>query len=508
MNGESATRIILTAHWRAARNGLRQETRQRVVWGIVFVVGLLVAIWSARSLAQHVAGWQAKGPGVLRQHLWLLCARAWTGFAMLAALSTLRLGFGEDEAALLLTLPLQPASRFRALLALLLAEGLGAPTVAFGVVMAATLGSLGWAALPWLVLSLAGSAAVACAAFVGTTLALCALAASGAPVLRAAQLAGMALAVAWAVVLAGWLPLAPPLPAPGLAAAVLVLGLAAVAGPPAAPCGRLYVAAYHTLQTRSGRVTPRTPPGVGWVAQWLVRWRSITGATMVKELLTQSRNPFNWARAIAVFAYLLLFPWVASYLAHTSPAHLTRTQLMVAYLSLVALVSLIDTAPSPFGGEGNRLILYLTTPLDFAALLRARLLAILVPLLLEGLALSLVLGWWLRVDPTALALVVLFVALITAGTTTLLVYGSIWDADLSLAIEGPAAALLHEQVPGTPRRIQLIGLCLLLLAALLLIAWKLPSPAALPLLALVDAVVLALTGQLGRMHLRALLCRE
>jgi len=219
----------------------------------------------------------------------------------------------------------------------------------------------------------------------------------------------------------------------------------------------------------------------------------------VKELLNQSRNPFNWARAIVLAVYVLPFPWIYSRIVSY---RFPETVAIAGYVSGLTFLTLVDASPSPTGSEGNRLTLYLTAPTDLPGILRAKLAVFLTPLLAEGLLLSLALGLWLQVSPGDLLYVVMLVALIIVVPTTVLIWGSAWDEDLNLPVEGGMAALIHEQIPATPRRIWLINLGILLFAAMLLLAWKLPAPLALPALALLDAAVMTGAWQFGRRYIQ------
>jgi hypothetical protein len=485
----SATRIILAAHVRSARSALRHDMRMRIVWLIILVAGIAGGMLSARQLA-----------GALAAQLWLLFVRAWVGIGILAVLSTLRDGLSGDEALLLLTLPILPATRFRALCARILVEQLGIWLLLLAGVLGAT---LGWEGLIWLILGLAGMAAAAMCSIIGTLLIVRYAVPHSNMLRRSATIGGIGLGLGLFAALAGWIAVPPSiLPAPGLASALCVLLLIIVTGPLAGQCGRLYVAAFHALQGYAGQRRTITPPGVAALCRSLARYRNIAGAMAVKEVLNQSRNPFNWARGIAVALYLLLFPWVSGrVMAYGMPA----TLVMTGYVAALTLLTLIDAAPSPLGSEGNRLTLYLSAPCDLAGILRAKLAVFLAPLLLEGLVLSLALGLWLRLPIGKLLFAVIVVALMIVGTTALLTWGSAWDEDLNLPVEGPMVALLHEQVPTTPRRIWLINLSILMLAGALLLICKLPALLALPALALLDAAVLAGTWRFSRRYLHRLL---
>ena len=64
--------------------------------------------------------------------------------------------------------------------------------------------------------------------------------------------------------------------------------------------------------------------------------------------------------------------------------------------------------------------------------------------------------------------------------------------------------LMQEELPFTPRRLQLLGMSLLLIAAMFLLVWKLPGLLSITGLALVDGTVLMLGWRLSYVHLRRL----
>src|SRR5215471_15268448 len=117
--------ILLQAHLKSAFSALRHDTRTRITWFIALSLQCGVGLWSINQLLAQVPQWQAAGSAALEAHLWLLFSSAWIGIGLLAALSTMTLGFGGDQPRLLMTLPVAPAARFRALYGLMLVEGIG-----------------------------------------------------------------------------------------------------------------------------------------------------------------------------------------------------------------------------------------------------------------------------------------------------------------------------------------------------------------------------------------------
>src|SRR5207244_8108514 len=109
----------------------------------------------------------------------------------------------------------------------------------------------------------------------------------------------------------------------------------------------------------------------------------------------------------------------------------------------------------------------------------------------------------LSVDTIGFAAVAIILVIIAC--TALSVWGSIWDADLDLSVEGTLQMMLQEEAAITPRRLGLVNLSLLLFAFSLLLAWKLPPLLALIVLTLLDGLVLTVMLRLSWAHLHRLI---
>jgi hypothetical protein len=163
--------LIWKAHLRSAYRALRQDSRTRIAWCIALTFDLVVGLWSIHQLLASVAQWQAGGPSVLEARLWLLCLGAWGGISLFTILSTMTFGFGSDQPRLLVTLPISPAARFRALYGLMFFEGIGNWLLLESVVIGIPLTIvLGWQALSWLTLLLPGVAVALSISIVATLL--------------------------------------------------------------------------------------------------------------------------------------------------------------------------------------------------------------------------------------------------------------------------------------------------------------------------------------------------
>jgi hypothetical protein len=125
-------------------------------------------------------------------------------------------------------------------------------------------------------------------------------------------------------------------------------------------------------------------------------------------------------------------------------------------------------------GEGARLALYLTAPLRTGKLLRAKLLAVLPPVM--------IISWLAVFAMTAGTGTSTADLILAAGTTTLFLIGVtgfvVWagvaDVDLNALPSGTADLLLQEELPITPRRLQLLGVSLVVLAVAIGLLWWLP----------------------------------
>src|SRR6266487_5415522 len=151
--------IMWNTHLKSALSALRNDTRTKVAWFFALSLDCGLGLWSINQLLAQVSHWQAAGSVALEAHLWLLFSGAWIGIGLIAALSTRTLGFGGDQPRLLMTLPISPAARFRALYGLMFFEGIGNWLVLAVVVIGIPLIIfLGWQAFIWLLLLLLGVA--------------------------------------------------------------------------------------------------------------------------------------------------------------------------------------------------------------------------------------------------------------------------------------------------------------------------------------------------------------
>jgi hypothetical protein len=500
--------LIWKAHLKSAYCALRQDSRTKIAWCIALTFDLVVGLWSIHQLLASVEQWQARGPSMLEARLWLLCLGAWGGISLFTILSTMTLGFGSDQPRLLVILPISPAARFRALYGLMFFVGIGnwllLESVVIGIPLVIV---LGWQALSWLTLLLPGVAVTAWISIVATLLVIRYVL----PHLQKALLFVLAssagLVIVYLVIHIMGITLHVPslsTPAPGLVSLLFVIVLVLVAGPFAGSAGKLYLKAFHEMEGRSREHAVLNLPGVQALSKLLGRYRTLTSALLVKGLLNQSRNGFTWGRLAIVLICISLFPLARSLLASYG---LSNMLVVVAYSTGIAILAIVEYAAYAVSSEGCRLDIYLVTLPGIIMYLRARLTVFLIPVLLIGLPLSLAFSWWIGLPAIELARAILMVILILTGYTTFIVWGSAWDEDLNLASEGMMQVLTQEELPFTPRRLQLLGLSLLLIAAMFLLVWKLPVFLSMPVLVLLDGMVMVAGWRFSYWHLRGLLVR-
>ncbi len=484
---------LLQALCRSALRTGKRDSRTKIglIVGLAFDLG--VAAWSIQQLRSSLAQWQAAGPGTLELRLWMLYLGTWLGIALFTVLGVLQHAFADDMARFLLTLPLAPATRARGLYLqvmfglgnwILLAAGI------FGLSLVSTIGIGAW---PWLALLLTGILLVVWLMMVGVLLALRYLSPWNGLLVLLVALA--------ALVLHSWIPLPSTLPSAGwsssIGATLVLSGLSVLAG----PTGRLYTSAFLRIQAYGDKRATVRVWGLAAIGRSLARQRTLTGALLWKGLWSQSRNPLLWARLAALVIYVAIFPAIRSALANYD---LPNVLVVTAYASGLAILLLLDSAPSPFGGEGNRLTLYLVAPLDTAEILRAQFFSLLPVLLLPGLLVVLALGQIVGLALLDLAYATLAASFIITAAAGLITWGSAWDINLDAAVEGTMQAFLQDELLITPRRVALLNLTLLQVAASLLLFWKLAPLPALLMLALLDLVVLFLAWKLASMQIRQL----
>lgn len=507
--------VLWRASIRSTTNTLRFDARTRlgVIFGLLFQLGL--GIWALSRLISTFTQWQSAGSVSLTTHLWLTFLLAWLAIALFAVLATLMYGLGSDEALLLATQPIEPAILPRALYGIVLWRGIGNWLVfEASLVGIALLLVLGWSALPWLLLLILGALIVSWLCLLGTLLVAryvlphparvllwgAALAVGAGLLFLLAKIAPGARAGATFTDIISLVNMTEPL-AGAVICGSLVLLLLLAWFPLARWTGLLYLAALQQQQGRDRSPRSFTWPGLRSILALLNRLRTPTGALLVKGLLQQSRHLFTWARLLVSIVLLALFAPLRPQLA---ALHLDDTLQVALYAASVAFLALIEYVPYAIGSEGARLALYLVAPFDIAVYLRARLLSFLWPALLIGWLSAILLSVEIRLTVLSLLAALVLIALLLTGYVAFTVLGSALDADLAQVAEDGMQALLLEEFPGTPRRLQLLGLTILLFGGMLVLCWQQPLVVVLPALVALDTVLLLVGWRIGKAYLARL----
>lgn len=498
------------AIWRAEllslRNAAHHDMRMHVALFVGLVFDLVAGFWSGGQALVHLQQWRAAGPPTLTAGLWSLCWLTWSGMGIFTVIGLQRALSGQEEL-LLFTLPLAPATRFRALSGSFFLKNLWNWLLLQVAIMGYVLISvLGWRALAWLVLLQVGVVISVCCTLLAGLLVMRYLIPRGQITARlyiALALGLLAILIvifaarlaAFGRVLLLWL-------RPEFAAVLLLALLCVMVGPLAPVFGRLYVAAFQAIQSSDRSRAVVNVPGMRAFKRLFERRRSLTGALFARAVAGQSRNLLFWLRLAMILALLALFPLLRSFATRYG---FSDGVVIAACAAGLAVFHIIETGPSAISGEASRLALYLTAPFTLARILRAKLTLFLLPVLIEGIAIGLLFCWQLRLMPAQVAPIMVAIVLMVVGCTALLVWGSVWDEDLNVVVEGALAAFMQEEAPVMPRRMALSNGCVLLFAVMCLLLWKLPVGAALATLALLDIVVLFGMWRLGLGQMRALL---
>ncbi len=508
----------LSAVWHAQllsiRNASRYDTRMRVAGIILLLFNIGVSYWSISHLLTGLQQWQALGQATLNTNLWLLCINVWVGMSFFSIIGMLN-AMGSDETLLLFTLPISSATCFRIFYSsffirnlwnwLLLEIG------CVGYVLIATLGIQG---LLWLLLLQCGVAvSVGCVLILAllfiryvlfpdkmktriTTLALCATLVLSLVLYLLFQLRKQDI-LQHSLLLAHLNP---------LLVLFLFVGIFFLTiGPLSGYLGNLYTTAFRRVQSGGNTRNAATLPGIRLLNGLIARKSSLVRAFFAKSLLNQSRNWFFWLRMIFVIALLALFPIVHSLISRYGFSVMLQ---VIAYASGVVVWHVLEVAPSAISGEANRLTLYLIAPLKLSQIIRAKLVLFLLPVLTEGLLITLLLSWLVRLPLSQLGFALVAVLCTITATVALPVLGSVLDEDLEATVEGGMQAILQEEAPVSPKRIGLLNISVVLFVGMIVLLWKVPMIFALVILAGVLTVVLIGMWRISNVCLQKMLVQK
>ncbi len=509
---------VLRAVWRAQiislRNVSRYDTRMRVAGVILLLFNFGVGSWSISQLFTRLQQWQALGEATLTTNLWLLCINVWLGMSFFTMIGMLN-ALGRDETLLLFTLPISSAIRFRIFYSTFFVQNLWnwllLEVGCVGYVLIATLGIQG---LLWLLLLQCGVAVT-----VGGVLVLALLFIRYVlfPDKMRTRIAILTLCTATGLVLVlhfltqDWQrtallhPLSLAMPQPVWVLLLLLSALFLLLGPLASYPGNLYIVAFQHVQSGGSTRNAFTFPGVRLISSIVARRSSLISALLFKALFSQSRNWIFWLRLALVIVLLALFPIVHTFLSRYG---FSDTLQVIAYASGVALWHVLEVAPAALSGETNRLTLYLTAPFEFSQIIRAKLMLFLFPIVIEGLLITLLLSWLVRLPLNSLGFALVAVLCMITATVMLPVLGSVWDEDLEATVEGSMQAILQEEAPVSPKRIGLLNLSVLLFTGMFLVLWQLPPFFALLSLTGVVVVVFVSMWYFGVSNLHKLVLQK
>jgi hypothetical protein len=501
----SSVLTLWRAQWVATGAGLRQDTRARMTWAIALIVDVAAGFWSLNPLSSNLAQWQVASQAVLVSHLLLLFLYTWIGISFFTIIAVIAQGFGNDQAVMLMSLPLSPAVRFRSLYGLVAFTGVGNWIALANVVMGfAFLTKLGWQGLLWLLLLDMGVATTVCTGMVVTLLVI----RFALPHLKRTfivlVIAGACIGAVFALLHVSHYRLHMTLPVqflPVLTGTFCLLLLLLVLGPLATAAGTLYQNAFYTMEGRSARRIALMLPGMRLFSTWLSHYRSLTGALLYKGLLNQSRSAYTWSRVVVLLICVALFPLLQNVMLAFGLSPLVQ---IAIYASLVAILAIIEYAVYAISSEGARISYYLLAPVSMVAFLRARLASFLLPALSIGLVVCLILSLWQHLSFYDVVLGFVLIALLLTGYISFIVLGSAFDLDSNQIAEGAMQMLMLEEFPITPRRLQLLGLSFLLLTGMVLLVVKLPVALTIVVLVLLDGVMCMGLGKLSLMRMSLL----
>src|SRR5712692_9652567 len=155
-------RILWQAQLASMRNITRHDSRMRLAFIVVILFYIAIGTWSGTQLIAHIRQWQAVGARFIAPALWSICLLTWSGMVGVVILEVLQQGLSDDISHLLFTLPIAPATRFRALYGMFFLRRLwNWLLLEIGITAVALVVTLGWQqALSWLLLLQLGIACV------------------------------------------------------------------------------------------------------------------------------------------------------------------------------------------------------------------------------------------------------------------------------------------------------------------------------------------------------------
>ncbi|MGN6030909.1 MAG: hypothetical protein ACTHQE_04520 [Thermomicrobiales bacterium] len=397
-------------------------------------------------------------------HLLLTLLGLLAGIAIIAAMRTWEATLTVDGARLVLPLPLDPASRWRAaVLDAALASSL--PSLA---IVIATLLTVGWqwAAVVMLWLPVAWNAGTGLACAVSWSL-------TGGTILW--RTLALILTATTAIGSSTYLFVTAPRPLPTLMFLPDALILGGLAFGPGAPfVGRAMIPIAQQVAIAPPRTFAAFPRLTNWIASRLERHPIPALAIVRKDLLAQSRDAFTLLRIVPIAGVLPLMLLLRS--------RLGKQEADASWIAVVSIAlayyGMLEIRPSPLGGEGNRILLALQAPIRASALLGGKtlgMLAIEIPQVWLAVTIAVIgtrdtfLAWGYAIATASITVV---------GLATMLTAASVWDIDLERRVDDRTQAVLVEHVPFGARRMLGLGLTGVFAGVSAAILLRLPMPAA------------------------------
>jgi len=458
--------VMFREKWKCLKNhsGLKGS-----LWGVL-ILDLAVVVFFLFRLqepleALHGLALHAMGSRLLPWFLY-----SWGGMAFFSGLVFLRQGFG-DEALVLFSLPLTGKIRFRGLMGAGMVEIVNLWLTA-QVVWTLSLGvNHGVSGLLWSMIFFVGALFFL---VLGPTICVFFLAGPEQP----GRVFGgfcfmLALALGFYVLFSALKP--GPMMLLTLGAVLVYMAWVMFAQ----FLGSLYEQAFYRYQGGVGKAPRR------WLSQAFTRplrnRSGLTTALFIRSLLHRSRHWSAWLAMGVVIAACIGFPYLRERL---TPYGLSDPFLLIAFFTMGATFLAADSGSSPFGAEGNRLMLYLSAPLNSKTLLHAKLKAFYFLTLLACLVPALSLSLYLQLSGLECIQTLAGIVIIMGGVSVWLVSGSAWDINLDMEVGSGIQALLQEDAPANGKRLILAGSALFLTVFQLAVLWKLPPHLGLALLGL------------------------
>jgi hypothetical protein len=484
-----AVREVLTIakyRWRGVRNDLVRSSGQRAVAAFVFALNLFGALFAYRGFVKLLEGRSSLGNDALFARSILLLLGILELAYLLSLVSAAKEFLGSPQIPLLLVAPVKPSSLlWSKYFAVLADRNLEITVIVLGTPCLMAMHRAGLAHALYLFPPFFASALLVNMVAVATVLLVARYVWQWRKVALGIGAGLPILLLAWVVLAAGSEPVGFTSEAvlsflqgwhtefasrPFLMTVALTLALLLILWGLAWFLSRIYAPAWSKLQ-ETRLVKPGLAKGPkrqvsGFVHRILSPWQGATRAILLKDWRTMARSPLFPVRVLGLLLTWAMFSVIKERLAVQNP--LAAGPLVVAYVLLCLQATVIEPTANAFAGEGNRLSLILTAPLSSGQLIRAKLVAQLIPALLASAVSTFVVGFLVPLPWPMIGLAALLACFVTATNATLLVGGSVIATDLSIGVSGVLEEILFEETMVSPiaaYRMALAGFSLVFQAA-------------------------------------------